>query len=114
MEPYLCLHVPLLNSYLNFCSPHDFHIEPTPNTLSFYTMYICHHIQPKSVDSNPFPLMSIPIDYIGYSHMHVTYLILVAINVFVSHILCILLLHLSLSIFFTTLPSHLPESSFSS
>ncbi|KAI0737012.1 hypothetical protein BC629DRAFT_1265215, partial [Irpex lacteus] len=30
---------------------HQFPIEPTPDTLSFYTVYMCHHIKPASVDS---------------------------------------------------------------
>jgi len=40
-----------LNSYINFCSLHDFPVEPTPDTLSFFAVYMCHHIKPKSVDS---------------------------------------------------------------
>ena len=40
-----------LNSYINFCSLHDFPIEPTPDTLSFFAVFMCHHIKPKSVDS---------------------------------------------------------------
>jgi hypothetical protein len=40
-----------LNSYLTFIRIHDLPIEPTPNTLSFYTVYMCHHIDPKSVSS---------------------------------------------------------------
>ncbi|KAI0054896.1 hypothetical protein BV25DRAFT_1769720, partial [Artomyces pyxidatus] len=30
---------------------HDFPITPTPDTLSFYCVYMCHHIQPRSVAS---------------------------------------------------------------
>ena len=40
-----------LNSYLEFCCLHKFPIEPTADTLSFFTVYMCHHIRPSSVDS---------------------------------------------------------------
>lgn len=40
-----------LQSYLTFCKTHGFPVEPTPDTLSFYTVYMCHHIKPTSVDS---------------------------------------------------------------
>jgi hypothetical protein len=40
-----------LNSYLTFIRIHDFPVEPTPNTLSFFTVFMCHHIKPDSVDS---------------------------------------------------------------
>ncbi|THH16009.1 hypothetical protein EUX98_g9370 [Antrodiella citrinella] len=40
-----------LQSYLTFCKLHDFAIEPTADTLSFYTVFMCHHIKPDSVDS---------------------------------------------------------------
>lgn len=40
-----------LQSYLSFCKNHGFPIEPTPDTLSFFTVYMCHHIKPSSVDS---------------------------------------------------------------
>ena len=33
-----------LNSYLNF-------VKLTPETLSFYTVYMCHHLNPKSVNT---------------------------------------------------------------
>lgn len=39
------------NSYLNFVRMHDFDVEPTPDTLSFYTVYMSHHIEPRSVKS---------------------------------------------------------------
>ncbi|KAG2147612.1 hypothetical protein DEU56DRAFT_720041, partial [Suillus clintonianus] len=29
---------------------HDFPVEPTPDTLSFYVVYMCQHIQPRSVE----------------------------------------------------------------
>jgi hypothetical protein len=40
-----------LNSYITFCKMHNFPIEPTPETLSFFTVYMSHHIKPDSVDS---------------------------------------------------------------
>ena len=40
-----------LNSYLNFVRLHDFPVEPTPETLSFYTVYMSHHINPRSVNT---------------------------------------------------------------
>jgi len=40
-----------VNSYFAFCSTHSFPIEPTPDTLSFYAVYMAHHIKPKSVSS---------------------------------------------------------------
>ncbi|KAJ8475333.1 hypothetical protein ONZ51_g6619 [Trametes cubensis] len=40
-----------LNSYLNFCHIHHFPFEPTPDTLSLFATYMCHHIEPRSVDS---------------------------------------------------------------
>ena len=40
-----------LNSYLTFIRIHDFPIEPTPDTLSFFIVYMCHHINPSSVDT---------------------------------------------------------------
>src|SRR5882724_937315 len=38
-----------LQSYLSFCKIHDQQITPTINTLSFYVVFMCHHINPKSV-----------------------------------------------------------------
>lgn len=40
-----------LQSYLTFCKLHERPIDPTVDTLSFYTVFMCHHIQPDSVDS---------------------------------------------------------------
>ena len=40
-----------LNSYLNFVKLHDFPVEPTPETLSFFTVYMSHHINPRSVNT---------------------------------------------------------------
>ena len=38
-----------LNSYLAFVRLHDFPVEPTPDTLSFYTVYMCSFLKPESV-----------------------------------------------------------------
>src|SRR5882724_3200104 len=38
-----------LQSYLSFCKLHDRPIIPTIDTLSFYVVFMCHHINPKSV-----------------------------------------------------------------
>ena len=38
-----------LNSFLNFIHLHDFPVEPTPDTLSFFAVYMSHQIEPKSV-----------------------------------------------------------------
>jgi hypothetical protein len=40
-----------LNSYITFCRIHEFPVEPTFDTFSFYIVFMCHHIKPKSVDS---------------------------------------------------------------
>lgn len=40
-----------LQSYLAFCDAHHFPIEPTPDTLSFFVVYMSHHIKPSSVES---------------------------------------------------------------
>ena len=39
------------NSYLTFCHLHHRAVDPTPETLSFFTVFMCHHINPKSVDN---------------------------------------------------------------
>jgi hypothetical protein len=39
------------NSYLAFCHLHHRPVDPTPETLSFFTVFMCHHINPKSVDN---------------------------------------------------------------
>ena len=39
------------NSYLNFVTCHGFPVEPTSNTLSFYTVYMCHYINPRSINA---------------------------------------------------------------
>ena len=38
-----------LNSYLAFVQLHDFPVEPTPDTLSFYTVFMCNFLKPESV-----------------------------------------------------------------
>ena len=40
-----------LNSYLNFVTLHELPVEPTADTLSLYTVYMCHHINPRSVNT---------------------------------------------------------------
>jgi hypothetical protein len=40
-----------LQSYLTFCKLHDFSIDPTADTLSFYVVFMSHHISPKSVSA---------------------------------------------------------------
>lgn len=40
-----------LNSYLSFVRLHGLPVEPTSDTLSFFTVYMSHHIVPKSVGS---------------------------------------------------------------
>ena len=40
-----------LNSYLDFVKKHQFNVEPTAETLFFYTVYIAHYIKPDSVDT---------------------------------------------------------------
>jgi hypothetical protein len=50
-ESTLSNYTSALNSYITFCRLHDRPIEPTQDTLSFYTVYMCHHIKPDSVDT---------------------------------------------------------------
>lgn len=40
-----------LNSYLEFVKIHNFPVDPTPDTLSFYTVFMSFHIKPDSVDT---------------------------------------------------------------
>ncbi|KAJ3871757.1 hypothetical protein F5051DRAFT_340405 [Lentinula edodes] len=40
-----------LNSYIAFCTMHSFPLDPTPDTLSFFVVYMSHHIEPRSVGS---------------------------------------------------------------
>jgi len=38
-------------SYIDFCDKHHFPIEPTPDTLRFYIVYMSHYIKPQSVEA---------------------------------------------------------------
>lgn len=38
-----------LNSYFNFVKLHDMPVDPTPDTLSFFVVFMSHHIKPDSV-----------------------------------------------------------------
>jgi hypothetical protein len=40
-----------LNSYLTFCNLHHLPVDPIPDTLSFYVVFLSSHINPKSVNS---------------------------------------------------------------
>jgi hypothetical protein len=40
-----------LNSYLSFVRMHDMPVEPTPDTLSFFAVYMSAHLNPKSVST---------------------------------------------------------------
>jgi hypothetical protein len=40
-----------LNSYLTFCNLHELPVDPTPDTLSFYVVFLSSHIKPDSVNS---------------------------------------------------------------
>ena len=40
-----------LNSYLTFVKLHDLPVEPTPDTLSFFAVFMSHHIQPRSISN---------------------------------------------------------------
>jgi hypothetical protein len=40
-----------VNSYLSFVRIHNFPIDPTPDTLSFFVVFMCHHISPRSVST---------------------------------------------------------------
>lgn len=40
-----------LKSYLDFCKRHELPVEPTADTVSFFTVYMSHFINPKSVQS---------------------------------------------------------------
>jgi hypothetical protein len=39
----------VLNSYISFTTTHNFPIDPTPDTLSFFIVYMFYHINPHSV-----------------------------------------------------------------
>ena len=36
-----------LHFYFSFCQNHNFHIEPTEETLSLYTVYMSYHVNPS-------------------------------------------------------------------
>ena len=38
-----------LSSYLTFVHIHYLPVKPTPDTISFYTVFMSHHIDPKSI-----------------------------------------------------------------
>jgi hypothetical protein len=40
-----------LNSYLTFCNLHHLPVDPTPDTLSFFVVFLSSHIEPRSVNS---------------------------------------------------------------
>ena len=40
-----------LNSYLEFVKNHHLPVDPMPQNLSFYTIYLSHFIKPASVDT---------------------------------------------------------------
>jgi hypothetical protein len=40
-----------LNSWIAFIKMHDFPLEPNPDSLTFFIVYMSHHIRPKSVKS---------------------------------------------------------------
>ena len=40
-----------LNSYLTFCNLHHLPVDPSPDTLSFYVVFLSSHIKPDSVNS---------------------------------------------------------------
>ena len=40
-----------VKSYFDFCTSHSFPIDPTPDTLSYFTVYMAHYIKPQSVSS---------------------------------------------------------------
>src|ERR1700678_74074 len=45
------LYTSTLNSYLTFCNLHQFPIDHTPDTLSFYVVFLSSHINLRSVSS---------------------------------------------------------------
>jgi hypothetical protein len=40
-----------VNSYIEFCRLHNFSVEPTIDTFTFYIVFMSRHIDPRSVDS---------------------------------------------------------------
>ena len=47
-----------LQTYLTFCKLHNFPLDPTPDTLSFYVVFMAHHIKPNSVSQYLSGIMS--------------------------------------------------------
>jgi len=47
----LCSYGLALNSYLTFVKAHDLPVDPNEDTLSFFTVYMSHHINPRSVNT---------------------------------------------------------------
>src|SRR6202522_369428 len=43
-----------LNSYLTFCNLHNLPVDPTPDTLSFFVIFLSSHIKPDSVRVNSY------------------------------------------------------------
>ncbi|KIJ34473.1 hypothetical protein M422DRAFT_100724, partial [Sphaerobolus stellatus SS14] len=39
------------HSFLTFCNNHQISIDPTPDTLNLYIVYMCHFVKPNSVRS---------------------------------------------------------------
>src|SRR5258708_38316584 len=46
-----CMYSSTVGSYIEFCNFHQFPICPTPNTLSFYIVFMSYHIKPSSIKS---------------------------------------------------------------
>src|ERR1700678_3807954 len=46
-----CTYSSALNSWIAFVNMHDFPIEPTQDSLSFFIVFMSHHIEPRSVKS---------------------------------------------------------------
>ena len=44
-------YISALNSYLTFCNLHHLPVDPTPDTLSFYVVFLSTHIKPDSINS---------------------------------------------------------------
>jgi hypothetical protein len=40
-----------LCSYTSFCAIHEFPLTLTPQTLTFYIVYMAHYINPRSIES---------------------------------------------------------------
>ncbi len=40
-----------LNSYITFCKLHNFPVQPTIDTMSYFIVFMSSHIKPESVSS---------------------------------------------------------------